>query len=228
MIFKPVLRKIRAVVRPYLSPLNFFRLLRARFSGARVGSGVFLGRNLSLSGRIVIEDGVRIEDDVVLSGDIQVGTNTCIQKLTEITGNISIGANSLVGAFSFLSTGPKGRLKIGADVLVNAYSVLGASSSVDIGDHCIFAPYVQITDATHGIEDTAKLAKHTDFSSSPVVLGKNVWLGSAAMVMKGVTVGEGAVIGAKALVTRSIPPFAVAYGIPAKVARIRDDETEKD
>jgi acetyltransferase-like isoleucine patch superfamily enzyme len=206
---------------------NGLRLFRARVAGAQIGEGVILGRNLSLNGRIVIGDGVRIEDDVVLSGDVQIAAKACIQKLTEISGNISVGANSVIGAFSFLSTMPQGRLKIGSDVLVNAYSVLGASNSVEIGDHCIFAAYVQITDATHGIEDPAKLTKHTDFASSPVVIGKNVWLGSGAMVAMGVTIGESSVIGAKSLVMESIPAFSVAHGIPARVVRSRLQEPGK-
>ena len=112
-------------------------------------------------------------------------------------------------------------MKIGNDVQVNSFSVLGASDRVEIRDHCIFAAFVQITDAFHGFEDSDVLIKHAPFITSPVTIEKNVWLGSGVAVLKGVTIGEGSVIGAKALVTESIPPLSIAYGIPAKVMRKR-------
>jgi acetyltransferase-like isoleucine patch superfamily enzyme len=188
---------------------------------------VSIGRNVVVRGDVTLGDGVRLGDDVSIEGRVTVGLGTWIQKHVEITGNVGIGDQTVIGAFSSISTMPSARVTIGNDVLVNVFSVLGASQSLEIKDHCIFAAYVQITDASHGIADINTLTKHAVPESSPVVIEKNVWLGSAAMVMKGVTIGEGAVIGAKALVTQSIPPFAIAYGIPARVARIRGGQTGK-
>ncbi len=119
---------------------------------------------------------------------------------------------------------PAGYLLIGRDVLVNAYSVIGACERVEIGDHCIFAAYVHITDATHGITEPENLIKHAPSSAEPVFIGKNVWLGSAVMIMMGSSIGTGSVIGAKSLVNSAIPPMSIAYGIPARVMRQRGAE----
>lgn len=59
------------------------------------------------------------------------------------------------------------------------------------------------------------------FSRGPIVIGHDVWLGSAVTVLSGVEIGNGAVVGASALVTEDIPPYAIAVGVPAKVIGMR-------
>jgi lipopolysaccharide O-acetyltransferase len=172
----------------------------------------------------VIGDRARIAEGVVLSGSVRIGARCWIQKFVEIAGNVDVGPETTVGAYSFLSTMPSASIRIGRDVLVNAYTIIGASERVTIDDHCIFAAYVQITDASHGIHDPAELTKHAEFDHAPVHIHRNVWLGSASMVTMGVEIGEGCVVGAKALVNRSLPRMSVAYGIPARVVRTRDAE----
>lgn len=201
---------------------NTLRVAKIRLCGARVGKGVQIGRNVTACAGIVIGDKARISDGVALEGTVRIGSGSWIQKLTEISGNVVIGSNTVIGAYSFLSTMPSGTIAIGNDVLVNAFSVIGASDRVAIDDHCIFAAYVQIADASHGIDDPDELTKHSKWKQAPVHIHKNVWLGSGAMVAMGVEIGEGCVVGAKSLVNRSLPPMSVAYGIPAKVKRTRD------
>jgi lipopolysaccharide O-acetyltransferase len=185
---------------------------------------VQVGRHAVIAPGVVIGDQARIAEGVVLAGTVRIGAKSWIQKFVEISGNVDIGPETVVGAYSFLSTMPNASIKIGEDVLVNAYTVIGASERVTIDDHCIFAAYVQITDASHGIHDPAELTKHAEFDHAPVHIHRNVWLGSGAMVTMGVEIGEGCVIGAKALVNRSLPRRSVAYGIPARVVRTRDAE----
>lgn len=156
-----------------------------------------------------------------MNGQIKIGDNCRVEKMVEITGNVEVGDDSVIGAYSYLSTMPNGRLEIGNDVLVNAYSLIGASNHVKIGDHCIFAGYVHITDATHGIDNPDELIKHAPSSAAPISIADNVWLGSAVMVMMGSRIGAGSVIGAKSMVNSEIPAMSIAYGIPARVVRDR-------
>lgn len=73
-----------------------------------------------------------------------------------------------------------------------------------------------------------------DFSEAPdgwvpkgdTVVGNDVWIGTEAMIMPGVTIGDGAVIGARSLVTRDVPPYAIVGGTPAKVLRYRFSDQE--
>lgn len=61
-------------------------------------------------------------------------------------------------------------------------------------------------------------------SKGDVIIGNDVWIGTEAMIMSGVTIGDGAVIGARSLVTRNVPPYAIVAGNPAQFIRNRFDE----
>ena len=190
--------------------------------GLKVPLSVRVGRNCRFKGEISIQDDTVIEEGVWFEGNIKIGSGCHIQRGCQLTGNITVGNGTTIGAFSMISTMPAGSVDIGSDVLVNSFSTLGACERLTIGNHCIFAAYVHITDAAHRFEDGVELTKHAAITAEPVCIESNVWLGSGAMVTKGVTIGTGSVVGAKALVTRSIPRNAVAYGIPAKVKKVRD------
>jgi galactoside O-acetyltransferase len=206
--------------------INAIRILALKSHGAWVGRGSHIGRHVRCSANVRIGENAIIGDEVCLNGNIEIGRGVRIEKHVEMHGNIGIGDGSVVGAFSMLSTLPEGALTIGSDVYVNAFSVIGAARKVTIGDQCIFAAFVQITDATHGFDDPNVPIKHAPFRTSPVQIGQGVWLGSGVMVTKGVSIGSGSVIGAKALVTKDIPPMSIAYGIPARHVRSRAGSQE--
>jgi len=65
-----------------------------------------------------------------------------------------------------------------------------------------------------------------DATRGDVVIGNDVWLGSQAMILSGVTIGDGAVVAARAVVTRDVPPYAIVAGNPAKLVRLRLPEAE--
>ena len=68
-------------------------------------------------------------------------------------------------------------------------------------------------------ENRVKFINH-----KPVVIGNDVWIGTRAIIMDGIKIGNGAVVGAGAVVTRDVPPFAIVGGVPAKIIRYRFDE----
>lgn len=207
-----------------LALLRSLWYLRYWICGVNISPRASISISARLKGNVKIGHGSSIGKGVSIVGNVSIGQNSRIEKEVEIAGNIKIGDSTLIGSYSILTTMPDGQVEIGNDVLVNSFSVLGASQRLRIEDHCIFAAFVQITDAMHGIDDVSVLIKHAETRSAPVTIEQNVWLGSAAMVMMGVTVGEGSVIGAKSLVTRNIPPNSVAFGIPAKVMRTRKEK----
>ncbi len=214
---------VELIVRSAANLGNAWRVGVFRAQGIVIGPAVTIGRGARISGQVVIGEGTVVDRDANIRGNVKIGKRCQILVGVDICGNVEIGDGSTIGNYTTLSTLPEeGRLIIGCDVYVNSFSVLGSSLSVTIKDHCIFAPFVQITDASHGIDDSAALTKHSPFKKAPVVLEENVWLGSGVMIMMGVTIGKGSVIGAKSLVSGSIPPFSVAYGIPASVKRERD------
>lgn len=110
---------------------------------------------------------------------------------------------------------PGGRLEIGSNVFINYGASISAHQFVCIGDGCQIGSYACLMDNDyHRVEDRSQHGE-----SSPIILGKNVWLGVRVIVLKGVTIGENAVIGAGSVVTKDIPANCLAAGIPGKVIR---------
>ena len=189
--------------------------------GVRVPRDCKIGRHVTVSGHLSLGSKVTIRDGVQLSGDISIGSNSVIDRHVEMSGNIAIGINSVVGSFTILSTAPAARLEVGIDTYINSYTIIGAMEAVSIGSHCIFAAFVSITDATHGIDNLSIATKHAPIAAKPVTIGDNVWLGSGVMVMMGSHIGNDAVVGARSLVREDLPDRSVSFGMPAKVHRIR-------
>ena len=107
----------------------------------------------------------------------------------------------------------------GADLGEDCF--ITASNSIVIGSNVLFGRLVTVTDNSHGstsMEDLL-LAPHQRkiLSKGEVVKGKNVWIGDKVTILPNVHIGEGAVVGANAVVTKDVPPYSVVGGIPAKV-----------
>jgi len=116
---------------------------------------------------------------------------------------------------------PGGRIEIGNDVFINYGVSLSAHELIRIGDGCQIGSYACLMDNDyHRVEDRNQPGK-----SRPIILGKNVWLGVRVIVLKGVTIGENAVIGAGSVVTKNIPANCLAAGIPSKVIRTFNEPT---
>lgn len=152
---------------------------------------------------------------------IKIGENCHIGKGVRLYGNVEIGDNTVIGSWTNIGTTHGGKIKIGKNCLINSFNTIGSSQCLIIEDDCMFAAYVQITDASHDFGNCKELIKDAKFLTNPVKICRNVWIGSAAMIYKGVTVGEGSIIGAKAFVNKNISPYSIAVGIPAKVIRSR-------
>lgn len=108
-----------------------------------------------------------------------------------------------------------GRVEIGNNVFVNYGTSFSAHRLIRIGNDCQIGSYVCLMDNDyHRVEDRTQLSE-----SRPIVLCNNVWLGVRVIVLKGVTIGENAVVGSGSVVTKDVPPNCVAAGLPAKVIR---------
>lgn len=113
----------------------------------------------------------------------------------------------------------KHQISVGEGTDIGAFVHIWGDGGVNIGDGVLIASHVVITSLTHShAEEKIKSAK-TVFA--PVTIGNDVWIGAHAVIMPGISIGEGAVIGAGAVVTTNIPPRAIAVGVPAKVVKYR-------
>ena len=154
--------------------------------------------------------GLRFGNGLNMEGPIDLG----------VVKNITLGNRVKLGKGIYLGVTPTGRLTVGNDTYIGRWTIILAECNVQIGNDCLIAPGCHLTDANHGIAP-GELIRKQALTSSPVVIGNDVWIGAGCSILPGVTIGDGAVIGARAVVTKDIPPNAIAVGVPAKVIRYR-------
>jgi acetyltransferase-like isoleucine patch superfamily enzyme len=132
-------------------------------------------------------------------------------------GSLSLGPDCAVesGASLLAKTGT---LRIGPSSFIGRDSVIAARESITIGRDCLIAEHATIRDQDHRFGPGLTTAQ-AGFTTAPIVIGNNVWIGAKATVTKGVTIGDNVVIGANSVVTRDIPANSVAVGAPARVIR---------
>ena len=135
-----------------------------------------------------------------------------------VTGTIEVGDRTFLGPNISLAVAEGGSLRLGREVSVNQGTSLSARQAVAIGDGTRIGENCSIRDSDHRI-DPAVPVLESGFVVRPVTIGNNVWIGRHATILPGVTIGDGAVIGAHSLVNHDIPARAIAFGTPARVQR---------
>ena len=164
------------------------------------------------------------------------GKNVRFQKIDFLKGSscISIQEGTSFEKHLFLSAwnkydSIKGRqtynplIKIGSNCHFGAFNHITAINRIEIGDNVLTGKFVTITDNSHGGTDLECLSTEPILrpliSKGPVKIGNNVWIGDKATILPNVTIGDGAVIGANAVVTKDTPPYCIVVGNPAKVIK---------
>jgi virginiamycin A acetyltransferase len=120
---------------------------------------------------------------------------------------------------------------------IGKYNYFGPYTMINnarVENYCSIGPGVKIGQGNHSLsyittyqKISSKLIGHS-LSTTPSMIGNDVWCGANVVIMQGVKVGNGAVIGANAVVTHDVPDYGIALGIPAKIIRYRfDDEIIK-
>jgi maltose O-acetyltransferase len=112
-------------------------------------------------------------------------------------------------------------IELGDGVGFNYGCYVNGFGGLVIGDGTLIGPYAMIHTANHNMDDVTRPIPDQGWKKSPVDIGPQCWVGMGACVLPGVTIGEGCVIGAGAVVTKDLEAFTVAVGNPAKVIRSR-------
>lgn len=108
-----------------------------------------------------------------------------------------------------------GDVRVGNRTWIGPYTLLDGSGGLEIGDDCNISAGVQIY--THDTVKRVLSGGRAPHDRAGVRIGSRVYLGSQAVVLKGLSIGDSCVIGACSLVTRDIPPYSVAFGVPCRV-----------
>jgi len=149
----------------------------------------------------------RVASDVVLCPGVELSRGSDIRK------GVQIGDYSYCNVDTIVFEGVK----------IGKYCSIGYRCQIGTPAHPDF--YVS---TSPNIYRHPMLARNADWPSNdavnPPVLGNDVWIGSNVVILQGVKVGDGAIIGAGAIVTKDVPPYAIAVGVPAKIIRYRFDE----
>jgi carbonic anhydrase/acetyltransferase-like protein (isoleucine patch superfamily) len=144
---------------------------------------------------------------------------------------VTIGAGSRIGAHSWLEAVTQyagerftPRIDIGRDVAIGRHATITAMGHLSIGDGCLFSEGVYISDTAHAAGGFSQLpvARRKLVLGGEVHIGPRCFLGFRACVLPGVTLGEGCVVGAHAVVTRSFDAGSVIAGVPARLIRTID------
>lgn len=165
---------------------------------------------------------VHLDDSVIVfmetsisafSGHIQVEKNTCIRGALEIqreNGIIEIGSNCYIGDHTRIWAAEN--IKIGNNVLIahNVNIFDNDTHPVDYKDRRNDAENIIF----HGVRKN-----YPSLKSKAIDIGDDVWIGCNSIILKGVKIGNGSIIAAGSVVTKSVPPFSLVAGNPAKIVK---------
>lgn len=139
---------------------------------------------------------------------VQIGANCLIERGTifKYDGIWGVGPSLVIGDGTFLGSGCEFNFREG----------------ITIGRDCLIASGCRFVDHDHGISRRDRPMREQLGEESPIVIEDDVWLGCNVVVLKGVRIGRGSVVGAGAVVTKSIPPYEIWAGVPAVRLRVRE------
>jgi acetyltransferase-like isoleucine patch superfamily enzyme len=135
------------------------------------------------------------------------------------------------GRFVWIGDGTKircheGVVEIGDKTVFGQECTISAYQRVRIGEQCVIADRAMFIDFDHGVTEVERPIRVQGIYKRDTVVGSNVWIGYGACVLRGVRVGDNAIVGTSAVVTNDVPANAVVAGVPAKVLRMREAPDE--
>jgi acetyltransferase-like isoleucine patch superfamily enzyme len=158
--------------------------------------------------------------------NFKIGKDNSIHnpKYMEFGDNFSATERFRIEAFDkFYDQKFTPKIIIGTNVTFNTDIHIGCINHIEIGDNCLFASRIYITDHQHGDTSDGMIEisplKRQLISKGAVIIEKNVWIGEGVVIMPGITIGESSIIGANSVVTKNVPKNSVFAGVPAKLIK---------
>ena len=163
---------------------------------------------------------------------ISAGRNFIADDFSEIEGlskhGITFGDRVTVGRFAIIRGSRQyGAAALGEGLLVGnnsnigPYCYIGCSGGIRIGNNVMMAPRVSIFAENHNFEDVELTLKEQGVKRAPVIIEDDCWIASHSVILAGVTIGRGSVVAAGSVVTKSMPPYSIIAGVPARVIKSR-------
>jgi serine acetyltransferase len=167
-----------------------------------------------LTNQIVLGQGVSLGDHVRLDSD---GRDS---KIT-LSDGVSLDRGVDLRAHD------RGCIEIGQNTYIGPYGCLAGPGRIKIGRDCLIASHTGIYANNHNFDDLTQPINVQGTTNQGIVIEEDCWLGTGVKVLDGIKIGKGSVIGAGAVVTKDIPAFSVAVGVPARVISCRQRSNQQ-
>ena len=206
---------------PLMKAERRLQLLRGHWiqlRGATAGDRFGIGKAVEIlyPACLVVGDGVTIMD---------YGYLHCLSSR-----GVHIGSHSSIDRNLWLHCGgtaedhDHGFFIMGEDSFIGCGAVMGAGGGIQIGKHVRIGQNVNMHAENHVFADPSRLICEQGVNYQGIVIEDDVWIGSKATILDGVKIGRGAVVGAGAVVVKSVPAYAIVVGVPARIAGMRGGE----
>ncbi len=186
-----------------MNPLrHFLFVLKQRGAGNRVSFAAYIkGYD-----RIELGRGCKIHADASVDASRSPG--------------VRLGDKVTLNRFAYVQGG-NGGVRLGNRVEINNFSIINGTGGVDIGDDTLVGPGVRIISYQHRHALAATIRSQA-VDALPIRIGRDCWLGANCVILAGVSIGDGAVVAAGAVVREDVPAQAIVAGVPATVKKFRE------
>jgi acetyltransferase-like isoleucine patch superfamily enzyme len=173
-----------------------------------LGNNVFLGQNCQIYS--------------YPNGEIRIGDNSSLDRFVEVRGGKQtiIKENVRIVKGATLKSTPTSTMIIGSRTIISQGCIF--DGDMRIGEDVIFGPMVFINEVDHGFDRRDIPMNQQTGGSGTIIIEDDVWIGYSAVLLKGVHISKGSIIGAGAIVNKSVPPYSINVGVPAVVKKYRD------
>ncbi len=186
--------------------MNFFKHLLFIVRQRRAGNRVSFSAYVKGHERIELGSGCKIHADASVDASRSPG--------------VRFGDRVTLNRYAYVQGG-NGGVRLGDRVEINNFSIVNGTGGVDIGDDTLIGPGVRLISYQHRYARAATIHSQP-VDARPIVIGRDVWLGANSIILAGVTVGDGAVVAAGAVVRDDVLPYTVVAGVPASFRKARD------
>lgn len=186
--------------------MNLFKHLLFILQQRRAGNRVSFSAYLKGHEKIALGRGCKIHADASVDASRSPG--------------VTFGDKVTLNRYAYVQGG-NGGVRLGDRVEINNHSIINGTGGVDIGEDTLVGPGVRIISYQHQYARGATI-RSQPVDAKPIRIGRDVWLGANAVILAGVTIGDGAVVAAGAVVREDVPPYAVVAGVPATIKKYRE------
>ncbi|MGL5880507.1 MAG: acyltransferase [Xenococcaceae cyanobacterium] len=188
------------------------------FKGAKhieIGKEAVICENVEL----LVEPGtqLKISDRVFIERDNRI-------IVSEKNSKLELGEGAYINTRTIITAAKGASIEVGANTIIGSFTSVSSFSKIKIGQDCLIASHCSIYAQNHVFADPTIPIREQGYTLEGIIIEDDCWLGTGVRVLDGVTIGKGSVIGAGAVVTKDIPPYSIAVGVPAKVIRQRTEQ----